>query len=177
MFISVFGPCRGCTLRPAGPPECGAFAARLNAAHFKLLQQQDTPGQALTGLLTAPASATRAGALAAAAAAAAGAPARPQPQAHPRRRRRPQTGAWRGSWPWGNLRNGSWPWGNPRNGSWPWKNPHNDFPAILRSKDQHLLNYINMNLCCKEEKHIKRDHGFPTACLSMTSHYVPVTMD
>ena len=37
MFISVFGPCRGCTLRPAGPPECGAFAACLNAAHFKLL--------------------------------------------------------------------------------------------------------------------------------------------
>ena len=34
--------------------------------------------------------------------------------------------------------------------SWPWGNPRNDFPAILRSKDQHLLNYINMNLCCKE---------------------------
>jgi len=50
MFISVLGPCRGCTLRPAGPPECGAFAARLNAAHFKLLQQ-DTSGQAQTGLL------------------------------------------------------------------------------------------------------------------------------
>ena len=50
MFISVFGPCRGCTLRPAGPPECCAFAARLNAAHFKLLQQ-DTSGQAQTGLL------------------------------------------------------------------------------------------------------------------------------
>ena len=42
------------------PPECGAFAARLNAAHFKLLQQQDTPGQAQTGLLTAPASAKEA---------------------------------------------------------------------------------------------------------------------
>ena len=40
MFISVLGPCRGCILRPAGPPECGAFAARLNAAHFTLLQQQ-----------------------------------------------------------------------------------------------------------------------------------------
>ena len=50
MFISCLGPCRGCILRPAGPPECGAFAARLNAAHFKLLQQ-DTPGQAQTGLL------------------------------------------------------------------------------------------------------------------------------
>ena len=46
MLISVFGPCPGCTLRPAGRPECGAFAARLNAAHFKLLQQQDTRGQA-----------------------------------------------------------------------------------------------------------------------------------
>ena len=50
MFISVLGPCCGCILRPAGPPECGAFAARLNAAHFKLLQQ-DTSGQAQTGLL------------------------------------------------------------------------------------------------------------------------------
>ena len=50
MFISVLGPCRGCILRPAGPPECGAFAARLNAAHFKLLQQQDTPCQAENGI-------------------------------------------------------------------------------------------------------------------------------
>ena len=66
---------------------------------------------------------------------------------------------------------------NPRNGSWPQGNPRNDFPAILCWKDQHLLNYINMNLCCKEEKHIERDHGFSTACLSMTSHYVPVTVD
>ena len=123
------------------------------------------------------ASATRAGALAAAAAAAAGAPARPQPQAHPRRRRRPRTGAWRGSWPWRNPRNGSWPWRNPRNGSWPWENPRNDFLAILHSKDQHLLNNMNMNLYCKEEKHLERDHGFSTACLSMTSHYVPVTVD
>ena len=31
-------------LHPASPPECGALDARLNA--FKLLQQQDTPGQA-----------------------------------------------------------------------------------------------------------------------------------
>ena len=85
----------------------------------------------------------------------------------PRRRRRPRTGAWRGSWPWGN----------PRYGSWPWENPRNDFLAILHSKDQHLLNYMNMNLCCKEEKHLERDHGFSTACLSMTSHYVPVTVD
>ena len=53
----------------------------------------------------------------------------------------------------------------------------NDFPTILRSKDQHLLNYINMNLCCKEEKHLERDHGFSTACLSMASRYVPVTLD
>ena len=100
--------------------------------------------------MTAPASATRAIALAAAAAAGAAAPACPQPQAHPRRRRRPRTGAWRGSWPWRN----------PRNGSWPWENPRNDFLAILHSKDQHLLNYMNMNLCCKEEKHLERDHGF-----------------
>ena len=71
----------------------------------------------------------------------------------------------------------AWPWGNPRYGSWPWENPRNDFLAILHSKDQHLLNYMNMNLCCKEEKHLERDHGFSTACLSMTSHYVPVTVD
>ena len=32
MFISCLGPCRGCILRPAGPPECGAFAASVNAA-------------------------------------------------------------------------------------------------------------------------------------------------
>ena len=88
-----------------------------------------------------------------------------------------RTGAWRGSWPWRNPRNGSWPWRNPRNGSWPWENPRNDFLAILHSKDQHLLNYMNMNLYCKEEKHLERDHGFSTACLSMTSHYVPVTVD
>ena len=84
---------------------------------------------------------------------------------------------WYFPWPWRNPRNGSWPWRNPRNGSWPWENPRNDFLAILHSKDQHLLNYMNMNLCCKEEKHLERDHGFSTACLSMTSHYVPVTVD
>ena len=61
--------------------------------------------------------------------------------------------------------------------SWPRKNPRNDFLAILHSKHQHLLNYMNMNLYCKEEKHLERDHGFSTACLSMTSHYVPVTVD
>ena len=45
-----------------------------------------------------------------------------------------------------------------------------DFTAILRSKDQHLFNYIHMNLCCKEEKHIERDHGFSTACLTQSEH-------
>ena len=40
-----------CNLHPADLPECDVFAARLNAAH--LLQQQDTPGQAQTGLLGA----------------------------------------------------------------------------------------------------------------------------
>ncbi len=143
------------------PLECGSLQVVAATRHNR---------SSVNRFIDRAASATRAGALAAAAAAAAGAPGRQQPQAHPRRRRRPRTSAWRGSWSWGNPRNGSWPWGNPRNGS-------NDFPAILRSKDQHLFNYINMNLCCKDEKHIERDHGFSTACLRMTSHYTPVTVD
>ena len=97
----------------------------------------------------------------------AGAPATAGAPASAEEASKARTGAWCGSWPWGNPRNGSWPWGNPRN----------DFPAILRSKDQNLLNCINMNFCCKEEKLIERDHGFSTACLSMTSHYVPGTVD
>jgi hypothetical protein len=44
-FSAVWDPAAACILRHAAPPECGEFAARLNAAHFKLLQQRDRTHQ------------------------------------------------------------------------------------------------------------------------------------